>query len=259
MSLVDGLATQVEVVEALILRETRTRFGAHQMGYLWALIEPTLWVATFAALFLAIGRSVPDGMTIVPFLTTGILPYNIFQSTASRSIAAIPSNRGLLFYRQVRPLDVIAARSVLEVSTLVTVFAVLLGLHLLVSEDRAAPDLLATLLGLGLAGALGGSLGLVLSSLNVYSNVVERIYGPLSRPLFWCSGLFFTAEDLPDRARDILLFNPILHVVECVRSAWFPMQPSRYFSLGYVCWWIVALAALGLLLERSARRRVELS
>ena len=46
-----GLLPQLRVVQAIALRETRTRFGAHQLGYLWALVEPVLWILTFYGLF----------------------------------------------------------------------------------------------------------------------------------------------------------------------------------------------------------------
>ena len=56
-----GLSGQLEVLNALILREMKTRFGSHQLGYLWALIDPTLWIATFVGMFYLPGRSSPGG------------------------------------------------------------------------------------------------------------------------------------------------------------------------------------------------------
>ena len=46
MSFLYGLVRQGEVVHAVLLLETRTRFGAYSLGYLWALIEPTLFIST---------------------------------------------------------------------------------------------------------------------------------------------------------------------------------------------------------------------
>ena len=40
--LLRGLWLSAEVVHALVLRETRTRFGGHKLGYAWALLEPIL-------------------------------------------------------------------------------------------------------------------------------------------------------------------------------------------------------------------------
>ena len=109
---------QLEVLHALVLRETRTRFGEHQLGYLWALLEPLLWIGTFWAMYWLLSRSAPDGMELVAFLTTALAPYLLFRHVYSRAATAIGSNRGLLFYPQIQPLDLVWARTVLEFATM---------------------------------------------------------------------------------------------------------------------------------------------
>ena len=79
------------------------------------------------------------------------------------------------------------------------------------------------------------------------------------RPLFWFSGVFYTANGLPAVARDLMLYNPVLHVVEFVRSGWFIEYRSQHASVSYVCAWIVTLTFLGLVIERAAKRRMELA
>ncbi|MGC4063649.1 MAG: hypothetical protein QM784_03185 [Polyangiaceae bacterium] len=122
-----GSMVQLQVVYALILRETRTRFGTHRLGYVWALCEPVIFIATFAAMYLVIGRLVPWGLDVVPFLTTGFVPFGLFRESANRSLNAISSNRGLLFYPQVRPLDLVLARVILEFATHFIVFCLIMG------------------------------------------------------------------------------------------------------------------------------------
>jgi capsular polysaccharide transport system permease protein len=41
----------VRVIHALIIRETRTRFGDSRLGYGWALIEPVLHIALLWVIF----------------------------------------------------------------------------------------------------------------------------------------------------------------------------------------------------------------
>ena len=43
--------TQIAVIWALYLRETRTRFGQYNLGLLWALIEPMTLIIIKAAIF----------------------------------------------------------------------------------------------------------------------------------------------------------------------------------------------------------------
>lgn len=257
--MIPGLRTQAKVIVAVLLRETRTRFGAYQLGYLWAFAEPLIWVAMFGGLRFLAGREAPAGMDTVSFITTGVVPYMLFQRTASRAVKAIESNKGLLFYPLVRPLDLIIARSMLEIATLLVVFVVLLGANGFWRESFAIDSAFQTWCGLMLAGALGASLGLVLCSLSAFSQTVERLHGPLMRPLFWTSGLFFTANDLPSALREVFLFNPALHVVEIVRDGWFASYTARYASANYVIAWILGLTFLGLSLERPARRRLQLT
>ena len=81
----------------------------------------------------------------------------------------------------------------------------------------------------------------------------------MMRPLFWVSALFFSTNEIPSDARNVLLYNPVLHVVELTRSGWFPGYDVPQVSLLYPALWIFILFYFGLTLERVARRRLELS
>lgn len=255
--LLRGAWTQARVVHAVALRETRTRFGAHQIGYLWALLEPVFWIMTFFGFFWLIGRTTPHGLELIPFLATGIIPYDLVMKTSDRVSGSIEANRALLFYPQVQTLDLALARGGLEVATFATVFIAIVGGHALFVRRLEVDDVLQVLLGMGLAGALGLALGLVLCAAGVLTNAVDRVKGPLFRPLFWISGLFFTADSLPLRVREIALWNPILHCVEFVRDGWFTAYRSEGASVEYVLVWIIGLAFAGLTLERAVRRRIQ--
>lgn len=260
MSLARGAIVQYQVIRAVVLRETRTRFGDHQLGYLWAVLEPLMWILTFWAMYEITERAPSHGMDTLGFLATGILTYELFDSNVSRAGDAINGNRALLFYPQVQPIDLIWARAALETATLVTVFAVVMGgAAMLQGELQPIDDVLTVMLGLLLAALLGTVLGLVMCMLGVMSNVVERLRSPLMRPLFWISGLFFTLEDTPAVTREALGYNPVLHVIELVRDGWFVGYTSPQADPWYVLMFILGLGALGLLLERIVRRRIELS
>jgi capsular polysaccharide transport system permease protein len=256
-ALLDGFFKQLQVVQALILRETRTRFGNHYLGYLWAFLEPIFWISMFAGLYYIARRTAPPGLDVIAFLATGVVPYLTFRQTTDRSIKSISSNTALLFYPQVRPLDLVLARSVLEVTTLTTVFVVLVGVNALVQQTLVINNLLYVALGFLLAGLLGMTAGLTLCALSTFSNVILRISSPLLRPLFWTSGLFFSVGDLPSWIRDLLLWNPVLHVVEIVREGYFIGYGAQYGDPKYVTYWVLGLALFGLTAERMSRRRLE--
>jgi len=252
-----GSLTQLQVVYALLLRETKTRFGVNQLGYLWAIIEPTLWILTFALFYGYYGHMSLPGMNLVAFMTTGIVPFSLFRETAARCMSAIGANTGLLFYPQVRPLDLVLARAILEFVTNLVVCALFLGGVALYEGVFNIESWLETLAGLSLAGGLGATFGLICCGLSVYSTNVDLLLPPLLRPLIWFSAVFHPVESVPNGLRDLLLLNPIVHTIEMVRNGWFPGYHARYVDPWYPITWIVVMLFLGLNLERMARRRME--
>jgi capsular polysaccharide transport system permease protein len=254
-----GFATQLDVVNALILRETRTRFGRNQLGYLWALIEPVVVILTFYAVLELAGRRQHNGMDGFAFVATGVLPYTLFSNSVQRVADAVSSNKALLYYPQVHPLDLVLARGMLEAATFGAVFILVMGGEALVTQrlDIAVP--LYVIGSMAIASVLGTALGLVFCALGQVSTVADRVRGPLMRPLFWISGIFFTAEMVPDSARDVMLWNPMLHSTELMRAGWFESYDARHVDLGYVLWWIGGTLLAGLLLERWVRRRIDLT
>ena len=139
---------QLNVINALILRETRTRFGKHKLGYAWALLEPVMMILTFYLLFTINKRNPPEGMDLLGFLATGIVPYLAFSKCVSQVSQSINGNKGLLFYPQVKPLDVVFARIGLEFTTHFAIFSLLMGANVLVRQEFVIADPLLVVIGL---------------------------------------------------------------------------------------------------------------
>jgi capsular polysaccharide transport system permease protein len=240
-----GSLNQLQVVHALLLRETKTRFGVTKLGYLWAIIEPALWIGTFAAFYSSYGHLAVPGVNIV--------------ALSARCMSAISANTGLLFYPQVRPLDLVIARVVLEVVTFVVVFALfMIGVGLW-DGVLNVESWLEMLSGLLLAGGLGSAFGLLTCGLSVYSDNVERLLPSLLRPLIWFSAVFHPVESAPKGMRDLLLWNPLVHATEMVRDGCFPGYNARFIDPWYPLAWILVMLFLGLTLERAARRHLEVA
>ncbi len=254
-----ALVNQYNVVEALVLRETRTRFGAHKLGYVWALAEPAIMIVTFYAMFRFSGRGAPGNVNLLSFLATGIVPYLLFSKNVAQVSQAINGNIGLLFYPQVKPLDVVLARVTLEFCTYALVFVLLMGVNVLFQRELEIPDPLLIVIGFALASLLGAGLGLVFMGLGQLSNLSDRARGPIMRPFFWISGLFFTTHSLPPKYREAVLYNPVLHLSELVREGWFSGYHGGYASISYVLVWVLGLFFVGLTLETATRRRIEVT
>ena len=251
-----ALATQCRVLNALILRETKTRYGNYKIGFLWALIEPVVSVAVFVAIFSSMRSEGPGGLPIVPFMLVGFAGYALFKNPWGQMQGAIGASRNLLSFPQVTTFDVILARGLLELAISVFSLAFLLWMAWLVGQDvrvekplgfLAACALLATL-GLG-AGYFFASLEPLVPSLK---NIAAQVLG---RPLYFGSGLFYTAETVPPAIREYLLWNPVLHMIELLRSEFFFGFETTHGSWLYASSWSVGFLALGLVTHRATRKK----
>ncbi|TCO80322.1 capsular polysaccharide transport system permease protein [Plasticicumulans lactativorans] len=252
-----GQALQVQgrVILAVILRETRTRFGKHRLGYLWALAEPLLQIGVLLLMFTALGRRSPVSGELWLFFVTGIVPWLMFRNLAARVMNAVSGNLALLGYPQVTPLDLMLARIVLEAATMVLVLVVLL-LGLAATGRVALPSRpLEVLAALTTLMFLGGGFGMLNAAIAAYLPAYAKVFSAVMRPLYFFSGVFYTAANLPQPARDWLLWNPLLHLIEWLRSGFFPGFDTQHLDRAYVLAWTLVLCFLGLAAERVSRRK----
>ncbi|MFK7889175.1 MAG: ABC transporter permease [Granulosicoccus sp.] len=251
-----ALSTQGRVIRALILRETMTRYGQHKLGFLWAFLEPILMVTILSLIFQLMGRSSQGGMDVVPFMITGFGLFVIFRDTMGQTQSAISQNTSLIGFPQVTTFDVMISRALLELAVLLCVLTVMLwGTGLIGLEVRCERPL--ELLGVCLLLCMCGlGLGFVFASLTPLVPSMRQITGQLlGRPLFLSSGLFFTTDSLPDQAREVLLYNPLLHMIEKGRSAYFYEYESQYASWSYAICWALGLITFGLTFHQALRKR----
>ena len=122
-----GLKVIGAAFHALLMRELQTRFGGYRLGYLWAPLEVLLQILIFLVIFGAIRERLVPGMNFSLFLVAGMVPFRMFQKMATRALGAVEGNRGLLIYRAIRHIDVIIARSFLELIIYFFTFILLLA------------------------------------------------------------------------------------------------------------------------------------
>ena len=102
---------------ALVVREMSTKFGRSYGGYIWAIAEPLGGIVLLNIAFSLTVRRPPLGTNFPLFYATGIIPFFLFTGVSERGgHAAIATNRGLLHYPVVSPLDAVFGKFILTSS-----------------------------------------------------------------------------------------------------------------------------------------------
>ena len=252
---VHALREQMRTIGALLMREALTRYGNSRIGYLWAIIEPAVFIGLFLALRGYLKETVPIGENLALFLMSGIVTARVAISIQSKIGGAISSNRALLVYPLVNPLDTVAARCVLECLTgMVVIVLFFVGL-MVVDEGATIVNFAVFSQALVVMLLLTCAMGAFNAVVSTISPAYGRVWGLLSFPLFITSGAFFVPATLPEGLLRIVWWNPILHIVEWAREGIY----LDYLSVGEPAYPIllsVGLICGALAVERVFRLRV---
>lgn len=253
----DRLQSQRRVIRALIIRETRTRFGDSKLGYGWALLEPILHIALLSVAFSVLMHGQPPlGSHFFLFYFTGLVPYHIFVHTSSGMAHAIIGNGALLQLPLVTTFDVIAARGLLEIITDVIVAVIMLAGFGAAGLATAPDDLWGPCTALLVTALFGCGIGYTNAVVTVFWRGWDKLYAQVTRGLYFISGIFYVPGMMPDWARDALAWNPLLHAIDWFRSGFFAVYQPHWLDRPYLV--ILAIIALlaGIGLERGLRRKL---
>ena len=244
----------VRAVLALMLREMATTYGRSPGGYLWAVLEPVGGIAILTLIF-SFGFNAPSlGANFPIFYATGVLPFMIFNSVCNRVSTALLFSKSLLAYPAVTFVDALIARFIVNTVTQAMVAYVVFGGILMIYETRTLPDPVLIAQSLGLTAALALGVGTLNAYLIARFAVWQVVWSILTRPLFLISGIFFLFNAMPHPMRDVVWFNPLIHVVGIMRAGFYPTYNAEYTSMAYVVLVSLVTFAAGLLLLRRSHR-----
>ena len=254
VDLAAGFRVQIGVIGALILRESRTRFGEHRLGYIWAVVEPSMHIGVWFTYLAMIRPPEMYGMNTVLFLATGIIPMFLFRRTHEFIWKAISSNRPLLQYPLVKHPDLIIARFVLEGMTMFAVSVLILGFLVEIGIIPPPYDVMSLISVSAALLMLGFGFGGFNAVASVLSPTFDRILGLSGRIIYFSSGIFFKLETIPPKYLHILSYSPVCQGLSLFRAAYIHGYRIPFVaSVWYIHLWGLTFLFFGLTMERAYR------
>ncbi|EJS83088.1 ABC transporter permease, partial [Pasteurella multocida] len=115
-TLKQSLIIQGRVIAALLMREIITRYGRRNLGFLWLFVEPFLMTGIILLLWGSFRGNHNASLNIMAFMITGYPLIMMWRNTSNRAVGSVLANSALLHHRNVRVLDTLIARAILEIS-----------------------------------------------------------------------------------------------------------------------------------------------
>ena len=227
-----------DLLWTLALRDLRLRYRQTALGVLWVVFQPVAGAGVFSVVFGWIaGLGSRDGSYFL-FTLSGMLIWNVFQSTLAKASMALVGNAPLVS-------KVYFPRLLLPFSTILSTI-VDFGIGFLVFACVAAFNgWTASLAGLlvfggwllvGLIGACG--FGLLASALMTRFRDVQHVLPLLLPFVMYATPVAYSLQRVPEKWLPVFAFNPMTWVLEGGRFALF--GEGTQVSTGWVLYTVGA-------------------
>lgn len=248
---------QKRVIGALLMREIITRYGRNNIGFLWLFLEPLLMTGLIVVLWGGLRFNQYSTLNIIAFMATGYPLMMMWRNTANRTIGAVSANISLLYHRNVRVLDTLVSRMILEIAGATIAQLLLMGVLILLGIIPFPQDLFYMLLAWSLMAMFAMGLGLIICAIAQSFEVFGRIWSTLSFLMMPLSGAFFFVHNMPAAVQPYLLKIPMIHGSEMFRHGYFGDTVITYENPAFLLVVNLVLLLVGLLLVKRFSKGIE--
>lgn len=250
------------VIRALFLREMDTKISVGKSGLFWTFSEPFMQVFIFISIHVAISSNHSEngsggGYNMAVFMASGFIAFNLFRNILSSSTGAFSANKGLFSYKQVKPIDTLLARALVNIFLTSIVVILFLAVGFLLEYKNIFPqDPLMVFIGLFWLILFSIGIGLLAAVGNIFYISVGKFIGIASFALLIFSGVFFPVVSLPPIVQELILYNPMVHFMEMIHGYYLQELDDRFVDYNYMLLWTIIPLFLSLWLYQKLEKRI---
>lgn len=252
-----SLAINKRVLWALILREMLTRFGRENLGILWLILEPMMFISGITVLWTVMEPGLVDTGSVAEFAVVSYPTVLLWRNSPGRMIKAIESNQSLLHHAFVKPQDFFFSRLVLELVSATAAFVIIFLFFYFIGIMRLPYSILDMIFGWCMIAFFSIGLALIIGGLAEISEIAERLWHVASYFMLPISGAFFPLYIVSEPLRSYLMLSPLVDGVEFLHHGYYGFRMKTYFNLEYAIVVDLILLFLGLLFINSAKYHIE--
>jgi len=243
----------------VLFQTTRASFLAQEknssLGLIWHLLNPILMTAVLFTVFRNVDR-LREIDHYQLFILIGLIHYNFFINSTTRSSAYFLDSRSLILNTTV-PLQLLVLRQTcVEGLTLFIEVLLVLVLGVFMGANFSSALLVYPLVFIGvLAFSLGASL--FLCGLVVFLSDLNYVWGLFCRMLFFITPVFFLPEVAGDGiARAVIEMNPLTGLIRLAREALLSGGPVDLAQAGMALLGPFVVLILGGMLFNAVKPRI---
>ncbi|MCL2323082.1 MAG: ABC transporter permease [Oscillospiraceae bacterium] len=204
-----------ELLKNLTAKDLKLKYKSSVLGFLWSFLNPILQLTVYSIIFTYIFRN-NDIKNFTVFLASGLLPWIFFNTSIMSAVSSVNGNSNLVskvyFPREIIPISTVLFNFTNFIISLGVLFIFLIMFKYISIYLLWLPILLALLI----LFTIG--LSLILSSLNVRYRDIQHLIEVVFLPWMYLTPIIYPRTSAPEKLQNILLFNPMTSIIECIRN-----------------------------------------
>jgi lipopolysaccharide transport system permease protein len=218
-----------ELLYFLTLRDIQIRYKQTFFGVFWAILQPALTTIIFTVIFTNFARFDSNSVPYPLLALSGILPWFFVNYAITNAGNSLISNTNLVtkvyFPRLIVPISATLAGLI----DLVIGISLLIILMIYYGISPSSKIVFAPIF-VGLAVVFAISLGVMFAALNVRFRDVKHALPFGLQVLMFASPVFYASENMSEKLRFVLSFNPLSGILQGFRSSLFG-TPFDWFAI----------------------------
>jgi len=244
-----------DLLLTLAQRDVKLRYRQTALGVVWVILQPLIAAGIFSFVFGKVAKlPAPTGVPYLVFSYAGLLAWNAFSSTLTKTSGCLLANSNLVskvyFPRLALPLSTVF-------STLIDFGVALVMMALLMAINHVVPTAALLLLPvwLFLVVVLALGVGLYTSALMVSYRDVQYILPVITQFLLYASPVAYSAALIPVKYKLIFELNPLTGLLEAFRWSLLGTAAPNWNSVAYAAVVTVVVFVLGAFSFKKMERK----
>jgi capsular polysaccharide transport system permease protein len=249
-----AVVDDIFIIRSLILRNLRVQHSKNPFGVFVEFLRPVAICVAHYFYFTFTQRTVP-GHQYAIFTIGGFAIYFTFIAAYSGAFDGAKWPNGANQVPGVTRMHLRVARGMWAyLLHLAFAFGVVIPLAIF-GQHIGVPNIPLTVATFGMAAGLGFGYGLVTNNIGIMIPALVPFLKIAQWAVFITSGVYDSLVTMPRVMASIIWYNPLIHLAEFQRYAYYPGYPTYLVSLTYPLLWMTGLIFLGLLMNRALCNR----
>ncbi|WP_429925042.1 ABC transporter permease [Agrobacterium vitis] len=256
ISVKSAMRQKINVMHAVILRDIRSRYFNHGLGFLIVPLFPASHLGLLLLVYSITGRNPEFGDDARLFFATGLLPALTFSYVSRFMSISLLMNKSMMAFPVVKLLDIVLARAFLEFIGILIAALIIVLVVVIFGSNPIPREPSEAVLAFTFTVMVALGYGIIASVITSIFPSFSMFYALSMFVFYVASGAPIYLHSFPDVALYWCSWNPVFHSVEWMRSAYYLGYSTQYLDKTYLIANALGSVAIGLFMERTLRKSV---